>query len=146
MQFLKNLSKKALPFLFKKSKSIPSECPVIEQITPTEPTKDKIIFQRNSISTKSSVECSTNALAQVNSKIVDHTPGMNNIIVECDMQSIGHLQSLCQFFEISQNEAIARGIWLLSIAKDVELNNKKIGVIAVDPSGLVTDIIPINIV
>ena len=103
MQFLKNLSKKALPFLFKKSKSIPSECPVIEQIIPTEPTKDKIIFQRNSISTKSSVECSTNALAQVNSKIVDHTPGMNNIIVECDMQSIGHLQSLCQFFEISQN-------------------------------------------
>ena len=55
------------------------------------------------------------------------------------------LQNLSQFFEISQSEALIRGLWLLAIARDVEIANKKIGIITIDNNNVVNDVVPIVI-
>jgi hypothetical protein len=107
--------------------------------------KDKLLFQPNTIQSNDPLEYplrSKNQQASNNTaKVVNF-----NITLECNELAINHLDNLCRFFEVSQTDALARGVWLLTIARDVELNNKKLGIITTDSNGLIVDVMPIDIV
>jgi len=123
------------------------------------PTTDKVMFQPNTLHARNPIEhphrkylpSSQTQTPPTNSEDQKLLPPplpekFHSITIECNEQSIQHLQNLCRFFELSQPEAIARGLWLLTLARDIELANKKIGIIGVDKNGLVTEVLPINIV
>lgn len=108
---------------------------------------NKILFQPNTILSKETLEFPLN---KENNKKEDpkeeKTPFAHKIVIECNESALSHLQNLCRFFEIEQLEAISRGIWLLTIARDAELNNKKIGLISLDNNGMIIDVMPMNLV
>jgi hypothetical protein len=112
------------------------------------PKKDKVLFQANTVNASGPIECPNQCSTKVNQKPAENNvkTGTFKITLEYNEAALDHIERLCRFFEISQTDALARGVWLLSIARDVELNNKKLGVITTDNNGLVTDVTPINIV
>jgi len=100
---------------------------------------EKIYFQPNTIYANESVNCSVkhNVLSE---------DIMQRIILECNQNTMLQLDKICRYFEIEQNTAIMRGLWMLSVVKEVELSNKKLGIITLDESNVVVDISPINLV
>jgi len=114
----------------------------VKEIKPAEDKnfaqKDKIIFQPNVVSTKSSID--------FYSKKDKEEQKIISINIELNEVNLSVVDNLCRFFEIDRTEAIKRGLWLLSIARDLEINNQKLGVVCVDDNGLVIDLIPINII
>lgn len=112
-------------------------------------TKDKLLFQPNTIQANSPLECPIRSKnQQASTEIPIDAPKIENfkITLECNETAINHLNNLCRFFEVTQPDALARGVWLLTIARDVEVNNKKLGIITTDQNGLIVDVMPINIV
>lgn len=112
-------------------------------------SREKLLFQPNTIQSGNPMECPINTKNQpIEIPINDSNSLKNNvrITLECNEAAIHHINNLCRFFEVSQTDALARGVWLLTVARDVEVNNKKLGVITTDKNGLVIDIMPINIV
>lgn len=112
-------------------------------------TKDKLLFQPNTMQANSPLECPIRSKnQQASTEIPIDAPKIENfkITLECNETAINHLNNLCRFFEVNQPDALARGVWLLTIARDVEVNNKKLGIITTDQNGLIVDIMPINIV
>ena len=111
--------------------------------------KDKILFQPNTLQLNNPLECSILSKNQQTSTEIpiDATKVENfKITLECNQAAINHLNNLCRFFEVSQTDALVRGVWLLTVARDVEINNKKLGIITTDPNGIIVDVMPINIV
>lgn len=114
--------------------------------------KDKLFFQRNNVKASDPLTCSSSDLIStspeipINDSVVTIKNKTQKVTFECDERSIEHLNNLCRFFELSQTDAINRGVWLLTLARDVELLNKKIGIIAADNNGVIVEIIPLNIV
>jgi hypothetical protein len=103
--------------------------------------KDKIIFQSNSKQIEREVECKKDEIIDVSILIkttedTSSIPSQDCILIKCDKKSLEHLDSLCKYFEIPQNEAFSRGVWFLSLVRDIEMRNKKIGVIATDQNGI----------
>lgn len=112
-------------------------------------TKDKLLFQPNTMQANSPLECPIRSKnQQASTEIPIDAPKIENfkITLECNETAINHLNNLCRFFEVNQPDALARGVWLLTIARDVEVNNKKLGIITTDQNGLIVDVMPINIV
>jgi Zn-dependent metalloprotease len=112
-------------------------------------TKDKLLFQPNTMQANSPLECPIRSKnQQASTEISIDAPKIENfkITIECNETAINHLNNLCRFFEVNQPDALARGVWLLTIARDVEVNNKKLGIITTDQNGLIVDVMPINIV
>lgn len=112
-------------------------------------TKDKLLFQPNTMLANSPLECPIRSKnQQASTEIPIDAPKIENfkITLECNETAINHLNNLCRFFEVNQPDALARGVWLLTIARDVEVNNKKLGIITTDQNGLIVDVMPINIV
>jgi hypothetical protein len=56
------------------------------------------------------------------------------------------VKSLCRYYEIGEVDLFARGIWLLALVRDMEVREKKIGVLTLNDQGLVTEVAPINVV
>lgn len=119
--------------------------------------KDKIMFQPNMLHARNPLEYPPSKASLITDPTAiplnsppqlppGHTPTKHTITLECSETTIMHLQSLCRYFELSQPEAIARGVWLLTIARDIEIANKKLGVLTTDHNGLVVDVVPVNIV
>mgnify|MGYP006372743345 CR=1 FL=1 len=98
--------------------------------------KPIILFQPNTLSIKNNKE------APLDMKTIGYPC---KIVIECNKTTENLLQNLSQFFEISQSEALTRGLWLLAIARDVEIANKKIGIITIDNNNVVNDVVPIVI-
>lgn len=122
--------------------------PIVEPIQPVNSTnvvtqKDKILFQPNTILTQNYIEFPS---LKKETEIPVNEESVHKLTLECNKSAIIHLNGLCRFFEINQFDAIARGIWILSIIRDIEINNKKLGIISIDQNGFVTDITPINMV
>lgn len=106
----------------------------------TEDTSNPVIlFQPNTLSVKNNKE------SLLNTKNIEKE-NMHRIVIECNKTTENLLQNLCQFFEINQSEALIRGLWLLTIARDVEMANKKIGIITIDNNNIINDVVPIVIV
>jgi len=141
--------KKEVPFIEKVTEIIkPEVLPSDKESQLTEIPKDSILFQPNVLHLKNPIEppSSKNPSIANESININEKEHIHKLTLECNEAAVLHLQSLCRFFEINQFEAIARGIWLLSIARDIEIGEKKIGIITTDENGLVTNITPINIV
>ncbi len=144
------------------SKQVKTQEPQEPKIATDIEKKDKIIFQANSKQVEREVECKKDEILDVSvTVVIKNTEGDSSIppnecvfqkfdqdciLIKCDKKSLEHLDSLCKYFEIPQNEAFSRGVWFLSLIRDIEIRNKKIGVIATDQNGIVTEIVPINIV
>jgi hypothetical protein len=112
-------------------------------------TKEKLLFQPNTVQSNNPLECPISSKnQQTSTEIPIDAPKIENfkITLECNETAINHLNNLCRFFEVTQPDALARGVWLLTIARDVEVNNKKLGIITTDQNGLIVDVMPINIV
>lgn len=107
--------------------------------------KDKVLFQPNILTVKNSLEFPLNKNTAINSQ-AEIPINEHKLTIECNEAATMHLNGLCRFFEINQFEAIARGVWLLSVARDIEINNKKLGIISVDQNGFIIDVTPLNIV
>jgi len=110
------------------------------------PTKDKIMFQPNTLSTNSSLDFPANQSNNLEQPINEQSPPKQVISISVDNNTINHIHGLCRFFEINEFDVLAKGIWLLTLVRDIEVNNKKLGVISVDKNGLVVDVSPVNIV
>lgn len=110
------------------------------------PTKDKIMFQPNTLATNSSVDFPANQSNNLEQPVNEQSPPKQVISISVDNNTINHIHGLCRFFEINEFDVLAKGIWLLTLVRDIEVNNKKLGVISVDKNGLVVDVSPVNIV
>lgn len=134
-------NEQAITISIENNENIQTSIPVI--------TKDKLLFQPNTVQASNPLECSIRSRnQQASTEIpigVPNTSGFK-ITLECNETAINHLNNLCRFFEVNQTDALARGVWLLTIARDVEVNNKKLGIITTDQNGLIVDVMPINIV
>ena len=109
-------------------------------------SKDKIMFQPNILITNNCLDFPANQNNNLDEQSTEQPNHKQTINISVDNNTVNHIQSLCRFFVINELDALSRGIWLLSLARDIEINNKKLGVISIDKSGLVVDISPINIV
>jgi hypothetical protein len=98
-------------------------------------TMEKITFQPNVSYSRNPLEFNTNNVV-----------GEQEIKLNCSQEIKKHLEKVAKFFEISEEDALIRGLWLLTIVRDVEIDNKKIVIANTDSYGLVLDVIPINIV
>lgn len=99
---------------------------------------DSIIFQPNSIVTDFPIECAN--IAKTDNNKID------TICMQCEADLKLQIEKLSRFYEIDTENALKRGLWLLAIVREAEISNKKIGVITVDNSNIVTNITPINVV
>ena len=109
--------------------------------------KNKILFQPNTLAESNPIECPIQTQPLLTKQLpVEIKPGVYSITLECNYAAISHLESLCRFFEVSQTDALSRGVWLLSLTRDIEMNNKKLGVITTDNNGVVVDVAPIDLV
>jgi hypothetical protein len=108
--------------------------------------KDKVLFQPNTLHSSESIECPVQPPKNEGNPQEETSSIHNRISLECNEAIINHIEGLCRFFEVSKTDALARGVWLLSIARDVEMADKKLGVITTDKNGMVIDVAPINIV
>lgn len=100
---------------------------------------EKIYFQPNTIFATENIECSIKCTS-------DGKDVIQRLIIECNYSTLLQIDKICRYFEIEQNTAIMRGLWMLSLVKEVELSNKKLGVITLDESNIVIDVSPINVV
>lgn len=101
-------------------------------------TVDKIYFQPNTIAVNEYIECSNN-------KSIDQQV-KHRVVFDFTQFTIWQIDKLSRYFEVSQTNLLLRGIWFLNIIKEAELTNKKIAIVTIDESNIVTDITPINIV
>lgn len=99
---------------------------------------DKIFFQPNTIGIHEYIECVSNKSAEQSVK--------HRISVDCTQYTLLQIEKLTRYYEVNQSNLILRGLWFMNLIREVEINNKKIGIITIDESHVVTDIVPINIV
>lgn len=119
----------------------------VSEIKEELPAKDKIMFQPNTLATNGSLDFPANQSNNLEQQPTSEQPAPKQIIsISVDNSTINHIQGLCRFFEINEFDVLAKGIWLLTLVRDIEVNNKKLGVISVDKNGLVIDVSPVNIV
>jgi len=139
--FLKSTISIAKALLPKRKHSNVSENNKIPQ------NKDKIIFQPNTIISGVSFDFPSNNNNNLFKLSANTTSTTKDIItIECDNRATSQLQGICRFFEINEFDALSKGIWLLSLIRDTEVNNKKLGIISLDKNGLITEVSPINVV
>jgi len=118
----------------------------IAEIAQELPHKDKVMFQPNTLIATNSHDFPNNERTNLGPQPPSQPQQKHVITIECDSDAVRHIQNLCRFFEINELDALAKGLWLLTVARDVEINNKKLGVISVDKNGLIVEVSPINIV
>lgn len=99
---------------------------------------DKIFFQPNALGVNEYIEC-------VNNKSAEHSV-KHRISVDCTQYTLLQIEKLTRYYEVNQSNLILRGLWFMNLIREVEISNKKIGIITVDESHVVTDVVPINIV
>lgn len=69
-----------------------------------------------------------------------------DIILSCKGNQVYQLDSLTRYYEVNYQELLSRGIWLLSIMRDAEIDNKKIAIVSIDEeSGKVMSFSPISL-
>lgn len=142
-------------FSFIKSFFVKKNTAIVEIVKAVEEKESitKVIFQPNTLSIENTIEYPTSnknsqPIENMIEKGANEPPSLSKqtLRLECSNETVAHLDNLCRYFEISEAEAIARGLWLLTIVRDVEISDKKIGVITIDQNNLVTDLAPINLV
>lgn len=107
--------------------------------------KKKILFQPNTIMPGPPLECP--AKTSVNKETKECLDNNTfKVILECNQESLAHLEKLERFFEISQPDVIAKGVWLMTLVRDLELEDKKLGIITTNHQGVITNITPIDLV
>lgn len=68
------------------------------------------------------------------------------IMLSCKEQDIKHLDSLTRYYETEYPGIISRGLWLLTIMRNAEINSRKLAIIEVDEeSGQVLQVAPITV-
>jgi hypothetical protein len=64
----------------------------------------------------------------------------------CMPEDIAHLDSLARYYETPYNGLLSRGLWLLTLARNAEINDRRLAVIEVEEeSGQILSILPITI-
>jgi hypothetical protein len=64
----------------------------------------------------------------------------------CNQKDIDHLDSLVRYYETRYEGVVSRGIWLLTLMRNSEIESKRLAVIEVDEeSGQVVTVSPITL-
>jgi len=68
------------------------------------------------------------------------------IVLHCHEKQMALMENLSRYFEAPIPSVLSRGIFLLTHARDAEVQNKKLAIVEFDEeSGKVTSVSPINI-
>ena len=68
------------------------------------------------------------------------------MVFSCNEKDTGHLDSLCRYYETGYEGVIARGIWLATLMRDSEIDNKNLAIVDIDKeSGKVISVSPVTL-
>lgn len=66
------------------------------------------------------------------------------LIFACNQRDIDHLDSLVRYYETRYEGIISRGVWLLTLMRNSEIDSKRLAVVEIDEeSGEVLNVSPI---
>lgn len=71
---------------------------------------------------------------------------MYQLIFTCNQKDIDHLDSLSRYYESRYEGIIGRGIWLLTLMRNCEIEDKRLAIVEIDEeSGRVVTVSPITL-
>lgn len=74
------------------------------------------------------------------------SPIAYKLVFNCNQKDIDHLDGLVRYYETRYEGVISRGLWLLTLMRDTEVESKRLAIIEIDEeSGLVTYVSPISL-